>query len=137
RISLPTYPWIADQRRVSPGYNFNDTSRPNGNLWSRSPVSASLPFYLPLATVLIQGRLDSRLQPALVVVVESDELERLKTPGFGTQHFGRALHRSPAGQKHHLYLGALVQGFRQAEQATGERDDLQFASYATTVLASK
>lgn len=90
-----------------------------------------------VTAVLIQGRLNRRLQPALVIVVESDELERLKTPGVATQHFRRAQHESAPGQKHQLDLGALVHRFRQVEQATGERDDLQFASYATTVLASK
>jgi hypothetical protein len=45
-----------------------------------SPVSFHLPMNL---TILLQGRLNSRLQFFLVVVVEPDELERLETPGDG------------------------------------------------------
>ena len=44
------------------------------------PVSFHLPMNL---TILLQGRLNSRLQFFLVVVVEPDELERLETPGDG------------------------------------------------------
>ena len=44
------------------------------------PVS----FHLPMnPTILLQGRLNSRLQFVLVVVVEPDELEWLETPGDG------------------------------------------------------
>lgn len=77
-----------------------------------------------VTAVLIQGRLNRRLQPALVIVVESDELERLKTPGVGTQHFRGAQHGSALGQKHQLHLRAPVHRSGQVEQATSERDDL-------------
>jgi hypothetical protein len=41
-------------------------------------------FHLPMIlTILLQGRLNSRLQFVLVVVVEPDELEWLETPGDG------------------------------------------------------
>src|SRR5580700_11421761 len=46
-----------------------------------SPVSFHLPMNL---TILLQGRLNSRLQFFLVVIVEPDELEGLQTPGDGT-----------------------------------------------------
>jgi hypothetical protein len=73
----------------------------------------------------------------LVVGVESDELERLKTPREGAQHFRRAQHRSFARQKHHLHPGALIERPGQAKQAAGKRYDLQFARYSTTVLVSQ
>ena len=46
-----------------------------------SPVSFHVPMIL---TILLQGRLNRRLQFFLVVVVEPDELEWLETPGDGT-----------------------------------------------------
>ncbi|HXO36458.1 MAG TPA: hypothetical protein VN901_29290 [Candidatus Acidoferrales bacterium] len=45
------------------------------------PVSFHLPMSL---TILLQGRLNSRLQFFLVVVVKPDELEWLETPGDRT-----------------------------------------------------
>ena len=90
-----------------------------------------------VTTVLIHGRLNHRLEPALVVVVECDELEGLKMPGDGTQHFRYGKHRARRGQKHQLYFGTVIQRFRQGEQAAGNRDDLQFGWYATTIRESK
>ncbi len=91
---------------------------------SPGPVS----FHLPLiVAVLIQRRLNGSLQPVLVVGVESEELERLKTPCNGVEHFRRAEHRSFACQKHQLHPGALIQGSGQAKQAASHGDDLQFA----------
>jgi hypothetical protein len=92
---------------------------------------------LVVLAILIERRLDSSLQPALVVVVEADEPEGLKTPGDGSQHFGGAQHRPATGQEHQLDLQAQIEGLGQGEQAAGNGDDFQLAGYAMTVLASK
>jgi hypothetical protein len=92
---------------------------------------------LVVLAILIERRLYSSLQPALVVVVESDELEGLKTPGDRSQHFGGAQHRPATGQEHKLDLQAQIEGLGQAEQAASNRDDFQLAGYAMAVLASK
>ncbi|MGA2920951.1 MAG: hypothetical protein ABSE28_07585 [Candidatus Sulfotelmatobacter sp.] len=50
-------------------------------------------FHLPvILAILLEGGLDRCLQFLLVVIEESDELEGLKAPGDGTQHFCRAKH---------------------------------------------
>jgi hypothetical protein len=52
-----------------------------------------MPFHLSVANaVLIQGQLNRGLEPGFVAIAESDELERLETPGDRTQHFRRAQH---------------------------------------------
>src|ERR1700733_6354600 len=100
------------------------------------PGSMSFHLLVVLA-ILIERRLYSSLQPALVVVVESDELEGLKTPGDRRQHFGGAQHRPATGQEHQLDLQAQIEGLGQAEQAASNRDDFQLAGYAMTILTSK
>jgi len=70
-------------------------------------------------------------------MAEGSELERLQTTRHRTQHFRCAKHWSRLGHKHYLHLTALTQRFGKREQATRQRDDLQFAGDAPTVLESK
>ena len=65
--------------RLRPSTNFSFSSLSLGMTGLPSPS-----FHLPMIlTILLQGRLNSRLQFVLVVVVEPDELEGLETPGDG------------------------------------------------------
>jgi hypothetical protein len=101
-------------------------------------LPGSEPFDLPVVvTALIDRRLNRRLEPAFVVVIECDEFEWLQTPGNGTQHLCRAQHRSLTGEKHQLYLRPLIQRFRQTEQSAGDRDYLQFAGHSTAVFTAE
>jgi len=85
----------------------------------------------------VQGQLNLRPQSALVVFLERDKPERLLTPGHGTQHFCCAKHWPRVSQEHQFDAGTLRQRLRQAEQAAGERNNLQFALSAATVPESK
>jgi len=90
-----------------------------------------------LAGVLIQGRLNRRPQPTLIIFLKRNEPERLPRRGNRTQHLCRAKHRPTVSQEHHLDAGTPIQHVRHAEQAAGERNALQLAGRAVSVWQPK
>jgi hypothetical protein len=96
-------------------------------------------FFDPLFffNVSIDSGLKCGLHCVLVILVEPYEPERLMTPRKRAQHFYCPKHRSPVSPEHQLNNGTLIHGLRYGQQATGARNDLQFALCESRVLESK
>lgn len=104
----------------------------------RHPSPRPESFHLAyVAAALIQRDLDCSFQSLLIVPVEFGEFERLLNPGDWRQHFDSAEDRSVAGKKHELYLGALIQGLVQTQQAAGGGDDLKSAQHTAAIFTAQ
>jgi len=84
--------------------------------------------------VLTQVPLTGRSQLALIASIEGDKAEWLQTPRDGFQHFCRAKYHSRMSHEHELDAATTIQWFGQAQEATRERNYLQFALPAATIL---
>jgi len=97
-------------------------------------------FYAATVTaVLAECGTNRRLQPALIVIMQLNEPERLQAPGHGMQHLCSAKHKSSTDQKHQLRIRTKLQGqrFRKPEQPPGHGENLQFGRNATTASEAK
>ena len=79
-----------------------------------------------------------RAQTAMVFVLERYETERLQytIQGLprGAENFGHAMHRTGLRLERDFHEVALHQRFRQAQQASGGGDGLEFGFGAAAVL---
>jgi hypothetical protein len=82
--------------------------------------------------------IDRHSEPAVVVVPERHEAERLQHAGWGfgggTEDFGHALHGAGFCLEGDLDEIALPQAMSHLEQAAGDRNALEFSSSAPAIF---
>jgi len=114
------------------GQNHCKGASPSRSLIQRCPIFLDPGF---------RGRLDMRLdhgsQPALSGFLKGNKAERLLHRGNGRKHFRRAQHWTGMSQEEQLDSGAAGQRVRNAEQAAGERNGIQYGSGPASIGQSQ
>jgi len=101
---------------------------------SPGPRALDLPM---IAAALVDRSLNDSLQPALIVLLQGNEAERLQAPGKRAQHFRGTKHHAGRGQDHQFAIASSVDWMRHRKQPTGQGYNFQFARNAAAVFESQ